>query len=213
MGRAFFYRWLFFITGLIILALGFTMTIKANRLGIGPWDVLNVGLFKNFGFTIGTWAIVVGLVVILATMLFTRKLPQIGTFLNMLLVGIFIDIFNWLIPDIDTLLGQLLIFLAGLVISGYGVGLYVSPRIGAGPRDSLMLMLVAKTGLSITIVRAAIEVTVAFIGWLLGGPVGVGTVAIALFTGRIVQISLPQFERLLKRIIDKKDDVPPVLKA
>lgn len=213
MGRAFFYRWLFFITGLIVLALGFTMTIKANRLGIGPWDVLNVGLFKNFGFTIGTWAIVVGLVVILATMLFTKKLPQIGTFLNMLLVGIFIDIFNWLIPDIDTLLGQLLIFLGGLVISGYGVGLYVSPRIGAGPRDSLMLMLVAKTGLSITIVRAAIEVTVAFIGWLLGGPVGVGTVAIALFTGRIVQISLPQFERLLKKIIDKKDDVPPVLKA
>src|SRR5690606_5615652 len=101
---------------------------------------------------------------------------------------------------------------AGITISGYGVGLYVSPRIGAGPRDSLMLILVEKTGLSITVVRAGIEVTVALVGWLLGGPVGVGTVAVALLTGRIVQISLPQFERLLKKIIDKKDNIPPVLK-
>lgn len=212
MGRAFFYRWLFFISGLIVLALGFTMIIKADKLGISPWDVLNVGLYKNFGLTIGTWAIIVGLAVIVSTMLFTRKLPQIGTFLNMLLVGIFIDIFNWMIPDIETLIGQVLIFLVGITISGYGVGLYVSPRIGAGPRDSLMLILVEKTGLSITIVRAGIEITVAFIGWLLGGPVGIGTVAVALLTGRIVQISLPQFERLLKKIIDKKDSIPPVLK-
>ena len=212
MGRAFFYRWLFFITGLIVLALGFTLIIKADKLGIGPWDVLNVGLYKNFGFSIGTWAIVVGLAVIVATMVFTRKVPQIGTFLNMLLIGIFIDIFNWLIPDIETLTGQILIFLVGITISGYGVGLYVSPRIGAGPRDSLMLILVEKTGLSITIVRAGIEITVAFIGWLLGGPVGIGTVAVALLTGRIVQISLPQFEKLLKKIIDKKDSIPPVLK-
>ncbi|MGK7376557.1 YczE/YyaS/YitT family protein [Planococcus sp. 1R117A] len=212
MGRAFFYRWLFFISGLIVLALGFTMIIKADKLGISPWDVLNVGLFKNFGLSIGTWAIIVGLAVIVSTMLFTRKFPQIGTFLNMLLIGVFIDVFNWLIPDIETLVGQILIFLVGITISGYGVGLYVSPRIGAGPRDSLMLIIVEKTGLSISVVRAVIEITVAFIGWMLGGPVGIGTVAVALLTGRIVQVSLPQFEKLLKKIIDKKDSVPPALK-
>ncbi|WP_416145358.1 hypothetical protein [Planococcus koreensis] len=76
MGRALFYRWLFFISGLIVLALGFTMIIKADRLGIGPWDVLNVGLFKNFGLTIGTWAILVGLAVIVSTMVFTRKIRK-----------------------------------------------------------------------------------------------------------------------------------------
>lgn len=212
MGRALFYRWLFFISGLIVLALGFTMIIKADRLGIGPWDVLNVGLFKNFGLTIGTWAILVGLAVIVSTMVFTRKIPQIGTFLNMLLIGIFIDIFNWMIPDIETLGAQIAMFLVGLFIGGYGVGLYVAPRIGAGPRDSLMLLLVEKTGLSISVIRTSMEVSVAFIGWLLGGPVGIGTIAVALFTGKIVQISLPQFERLLKRIIEKGTDVPPVLK-
>ena len=212
MGRAYFYRWLFFISGLIVLALGFTMIIKADRLGISPWDVLNVGLFEQFGLTIGTWAILVGLAVIVSTVVFTRKIPQIGTFLNMLLIGVFIDIFNWMIPDVETLAVQIAMFLVGLLIGGYGVGLYVAPRIGAGPRDSLMLLLVEKTGLSISVIRTSMEVTVAFIGWLLGGPVGIGTIAVALFTGKIVQISLPQFERLLKKIIEKDSDVPPVLK-
>ncbi len=213
MGRAFFYRWLFFISGLIVLAFGFTMIIKADRLGIGPWDVLNVGLFKNFGLTIGTWAILVGFAVIAITVVFTRAIPQIGTFLNMLLIGIFIDFFYWLLPDVETLGAQIAMFIVGLFIGGYGVGLYVSPRMGAGPRDSLMLLLVDKTGLSISVVRMAMEVSVALIGWMLGGPVGIGTIAVALFTGKIVQISLPQFERLLKKIIEKGADVPPILKV
>lgn len=212
MGRAFFYRWLFFISGLIVLAFGFTMIIKADRLGIGPWDVLNVGLFKNFGLTIGTWAILVGLAVVLSTIIFTRKVPQIGTFLNMLLIGVFIDFFYWLLPDVETLAAQIAMFVVGLLIGGYGVGLYVAPRMGAGPRDTLMLLLVEKTGLSISVIRTSMEVSVALIGWMLGGPVGVGTIAVALFTGKIVQISLPQFERLLKRTIEKGSEVPPILK-
>lgn len=212
MGRAFFYRWLFFISGLIVLAFGFTMIIKADRLGIGPWDVLNVGLFKNFGLTIGTWAILVGLAVVLSTIIFTRKVPQIGTFLNMLLIGVFIDFFYWLLPDGETLAAQIAMFVVGLLIGGYGVGLYVAPRMGAGPRDTLMLLLVEKTGLSISVIRTSMEVSVALIGWMLGGPVGVGTIAVALFTGKIVQISLPQFERLLKRTIEKGSEVPPILK-
>lgn len=212
MKRSLVYRWLFFIVGLIVLALGFTMTIKGSKLGIGPWDVLHVGLYLNFGLTIGTWSVIAGFALIASTALFTRKIPQIGTFLNMLLVGIFIDIFNFLIPDIHTLVGQILILSAGIVVSGYGVGLYVSPKIGAGPRDSLMMMLVEKTGLSISVVRAGIEVSVALLGWLLGGPVGVGTIAVALLTGRIVQVSLPQFEKLLVTLIGEKEKVPPILK-
>ncbi len=213
MKRALFYRWLFFIVGLIVLALGFTMTIKGSRLGIGPWDVLHVGLYLNFGLTIGTWSVIAGFTLIAITAFFTRKIPQVGTFLNMVLIGLFIDIFNFLIPDINTLVGQVLILSAGIVISGYGVGLYVSPKIGAGPRDSLMMLLVDKTGLSISVVRAGIEVGVALLGWLLGGPVGIGTIAVALLTGRIVQQSLPQFERLLVTLIGDKKNLPPVLKV
>lgn len=211
--RTLFYRWLFFLGGLIILALGFTMIIKADRLGISPWDVLHVGLFLNFGLTIGTWAILAGFTLIVFSTIATRRLPQVGTFLNMILVGVFIDIYNFLIPEIPSLTGQILMLVAGILVSGFGVGIYVSPKIGAGPRDSLMLVLVLKTGLSVSIIRTCIEVSVALLGWMLGGPVGIGTVAVALLTGRIVQFTLPLAESVLRKIIEKKDELPPVLKV
>lgn len=194
------------------MALGFTLTIKGNKLGIGPWDVLHVGLFMNFGLTIGTWAIIAGLAILTLTAFLYRRMPQIGTFLNMVLVGIFIDVFNFAIPDVETMAGQVFVLVLGIILAGIGIGCYVAPKIGAGPRDSLMLFVVEKTGLSISVVRAGIEVAVAFVGWLLGGPVGIGTIAVALITGRIVQFTLPWFEKVLKKIIEKKSDIPPVLK-
>lgn len=212
MRRALYYRWLFFIVGMIVLALGFTMVIKADRLGISPWDVLHVGLYQNFGLSIGTWAILAGFSLVVVTWIFTKRIPQVGTFLNMLLVGIFIDIFNFLIPDIETLAGQVIIFAAGLIVAGCGVGIYVAPKIGAGPRDGLMLVIVEKTGISINAAKTGIEVSAAIAGGLLGGPVGIGTVAVALLTGKIVQTALPIFEKMLKTLIEKKSEAPPVLK-
>lgn len=208
-----YYRWLFFLVGMMLLGLGISMTIKGDRLGIGPWDVLHVGLYQNFGLTIGSWSIIAGFTLISTTSLVRRKWPQFGTWLNMLLIGLFIDLFNFLIPDIHSLIGQILIFTAGIFVMGYGVGMYVSPKMGAGPRDDLMLILVQKTGFSVSTIRTAIEVVVALLGWMLGGPVGIGTVVIALVVGRIVQMSLLQSDALLKRLILKhQDELPPILK-
>ncbi|HSJ36924.1 MAG TPA: YitT family protein [Planococcus sp. (in: firmicutes)] len=212
MRRALVYRWLFFIIGLIVLALGFSMTIKGDRLGIGPWDVLHVGLYMRFGLTIGTWAVLSGFALLLITTVFTRRMPQVGTFLNMILIGMFMDVFIFLIPDIHSLVGQALIFLGGIVVAGFGVGIYVAPKIGAGPRDSLMLLLVEKTGWGVGRVKTGVEVGAALLGWLLGGPIGLGTVAFALLTGKFVQISLPMFENMLKAMILKKGELPPILK-
>lgn len=194
------WRWIFYLTGLVILALGITMTIKGYRLGIGPWDVFHVGLNNNFGLTIGTWSILTGLIIIGGTAIALKELPKIGTWLNMILLGVFIDIFNWLIPDFESLLPQTIIFISGIVVMSYGVGVYMSPNIGAGPRDSLMLVFVEKFGFSIKRVRTSIEVIVAIGGWLLGGPVGVGTVIIALLIGQFVHYTLPQSKALLLKI-------------
>ncbi|HSJ37462.1 MAG TPA: YitT family protein [Planococcus sp. (in: firmicutes)] len=213
MNVSLYYRWLFFLVGMMVLGLGIAMTIKGDRLGIGPWDVLHVGLYQNFGLTIGSWAIIAGFVLISVTSMARRRWPQFGTLLNMVLIGLFIDLFNFLIPDIHSMAGQILIFTAGIFVMGYGVGLYVAPKMGAGPRDDLMLILVQRTGWSVSVIRTAIEVTVAVLGWLLGGPIGIGTVLIALFLGRIVQLSLVQCEALLKRLILKhQDELPPILK-
>lgn len=200
------WRWAFYLVGMLILSLGISMTIKGFRLGIGPWDVLHVGLYQNFGLTIGTWSIISGFVIVIATTAVLKEWPQIGTWLNMILIGVFIDMFNWLLPDFETLIAHVIIFTFGVIIMGYGVGIYVSPNIGAGPRDSLMLLFVKKFGISVKKIRTIIEIVVALFGWVLGGPVGIGTVIIALLIGQIVHYTLPQSKALLMKIIGETDE-------
>lgn len=199
------WRWIFYLSGLIIVALGISMTIKGYRLGIGPWDVFHVGLYKKFGLTIGTWSIITGLLIVGATAIIFKELPKIGTWLNMILLGVFIDIFNWILPDPEAIFAQTVLFVLGIVIMGYGIGVYMSPSIGAGPRDSVMLVFVEKFGFSIKRVRTSIEVIVAICGWLLGGPVGVGTVIIALLIGQFVHYTLPQSKALLLKITGENE--------
>jgi len=194
------WRWVFFIVGVTTMALGISMTIKGQQFGIGPWDVFHVGLNKHLGLSIGTWAILTGVIIVVITMIVTKKFPQLGTWLNILFIGSFIDIFNWLLPDVTSYIGQLIIFVVGVFIMAIGVGVYVSPNVGAGPRDSLMLLLMAKTGWSIKKVRTGIEIIVALAGWALGGPVGIGTIVIALLLGQIVHYSLPMSQKLLYKI-------------
>jgi uncharacterized protein len=204
MKREFMIRWAFFFVGLLVLALGITLTIKGKDLGIGPWDVFHYGLFKQLGLTIGTWSIIAGFLILLITGIGTKTFPKIGAFLNMLLIGIFIDLFNFLIPDPESFAAQSFVFAIGILVIGYGIGLYVSADLGAGPRDSLMLLVTEKTGWKVQWVRNGMELIVFFFGWLLGGPVGIGTVVIALGLGSIVGISLPQSKKLLEYVLTKQ---------
>lgn len=200
------WRWAFFLGGMMLLSLGISMTIKGQRLGIGPWDVLHVGLYQKLGLTIGSWGIITGFIIILTTAYFLKRWPKIGTWLNMVLIGVFIDLFNWLLPEFTTITGQTIIFLLGIIVMAYGVGVYVCPNIGAGPRDSLMLLFSEKFGITIKKARTFMEVIVAVLGWILGGPVGIGTIIIALFMGQIIHYSLPQSRKLLIKVTGVEDD-------
>ncbi|HEY4623484.1 MAG TPA: YitT family protein, partial [Solibacillus sp.] len=192
-------RCVFFITGIIILSLGVALTIKAQVLGVGSWDVLHIGLQKNFGLTVGTWSIILGLIILAIDALLTKRLPKIGTYLDMFLTGIFIDIFLYMLPDLHHLFEQTLAFIVGIVLLGFGCGMYMVANLGIGPRDTLMLLLVHRLGWTVNRARTTIEVTVAIIGFLLGGPIGVGTVFMALGLGPVVQWALRLNEKLFFR--------------
>jgi uncharacterized protein len=198
-------RWSFFVFGLIVLALGVALTIEGELLGIGPWDVLHYGLFLQMGLTIGSWSILIGFLLLSISSIAMKKRPKIGAFLNMLLLGLFIDFFIWLLPSIDSFKGAIFAFILGIVLIGYGIGLYVSADLGSGPRDGMMILIVDKTGWSIQWVRNGMEILVLILGWALGGPVGIGTVIIAFFLGPIVGISLPQCKTLLQYLLVKKE--------
>lgn len=213
MRKVYSWRWGFFLVGLFIMALGITMIIKGDRVGVNAWDVLHIALYQNFGLSIGSWIIITGILIVAFTSLMYRRLPKLGTWLNMLLTGIFIDFFNWLLPDTESFGFQLLYFLLGIFVLGFGTGMYISPNLGSGPRDSLMMWIVEKLGGSIKMARISIEFIVALIGWILGGPLGIGTIVIAIFSGYIVQFALPKSQKLLLKCIGEETlkEVKPFL--
>jgi uncharacterized membrane protein YczE len=196
-------RWLIFMIGLIIMAFGIVLMIRAD-IGSAPWDVFHIGLTIQLGLTIGTWSIIAGFFIIGLTSLLTKSWPQLGALINMFLVGIFIDLFM-LVPWIqkpDAFIGQLIMLIMGIIIIGYGIGLYIAPKCGAGPRDSLMLALTQISGWKVQWVRGVLEIVVLIAGWLLGGPVFIGTIIFSLGIGTIVGFTLPQCQGFVDAIIE-----------
>lgn len=204
MRREFSIRWLVFFIGLMTLGLGVALTVKGQFFGVGSWDVLHIGLFKQLGLTIGIWSILVGILIIVISSIGLREFPKIGTLVNMTTVGVFIDFFNWLIPNPQTIVFQLMAFIAGVLLIGAGGGIYISANLGAGPRDSLMLLIVKKMKLSITVARTIMEISVVIIGFLLGGPIGVGTIIMALGMGPLMQASLHYSQLFLEKSLAGK---------
>ncbi|MEC2072138.1 YczE/YyaS/YitT family protein [Alkalihalophilus marmarensis] len=197
-----FVRWAVFMVGLVIMSFGISMMIKAD-LGSAPWDVLHIGLTLQLGLTVGSWSIIMGFLIIGVTSFLTKEWPQLGAFINMVLVGVFIDIFLWLLPAPEGFALKLAMLLLGIIIIGYGIGLYIAPKLGAGPRDSLMLALTLRTGWKVQWVRSSMEVIVLTAGWLLGGPVFIGTLLFCFGIGSVVGFTMPQCQRMVDILIER----------
>lgn len=204
MNKEFTIRWFVFFTGLMVMGLGVSLTIKGQRFGVGSWDVLHIGLFNKLGLSIGLWSIIMGLIIITVSSIGLRELPKLGTFLNMLFVGLFIDFFNWLLPDPSTFSIQFIDFIFGVLLLAIGCGIYISANLGAGPRDTLMLLAVKKLNFSVRSARTVMEVGVAVIGFLLGGPIGIGTIIMAFGLGPVIQVSLEYSQKVLARLLSEE---------
>ncbi len=192
----FWLRFFKLIFGLVLFGLGIVMTMKAN-LGFAPWDVFHQGVANLFDISIGTASIAVGFLVCVAVALAGEKLG-LGTILNMLLIGLVIDatLFLDIIPTMGGLFGGIAMMTAGLFVISLASYFYIDSGFGAGPRDSLMVVLERKTHLPVGLCRTIVEGSTVFTGWLLGGPVGLGTVLAAFGIGFCIQIvfSLFKFE-------------------
>jgi len=189
------------------LSLGFALMIRA-AMGVGAWDVLHIGLNRTLGLTVGTWSVAVGLFTVAGVILMTRRLPTWGCVANMFFVGLFLDLNLWLLPEVHQLLMQVVFLLAGIVVSGFGGGMYIASEFGAGPRDWFMLELHARTGWSIRKVRTAMELTVLGLGWILGGPVSWGTIVISLTLGPVMQKAIHLWQAWMKYLLgrDARDE-------
>jgi uncharacterized membrane protein YczE len=172
--------------GFGLFGLSITGMIRSN-LGTGAWVVLEVALAQITHMTPGTLSIIVGSSVLLVALSLREKIGW-GTLGNILFIGPWEDLFLRLIPPInDKFIIQAGMLLGSILIMGIASAIYIGVDSGAGPRDSLMLAVSRKTGLSIRLARVCIELVVVLIGWILGGPLGMGTVVTALLIGPAVQ--------------------------
>ena len=182
-------RWAQLMLGLFLYGIAIAMMVRA-AVGLSPWDVLAQGISIRTGIPFGFVTNIVGGVVLLFWIPLRQKLG-IGTVLNALLVGPSAEVGLWLIPEQNILWVQILLFAAGLLLLAVATGLYIGARFGPGPRDGLMTGINARLGIRLWIVRTSLEVIVLIIGWILGGDVGVGTLAFALLIGPLVHRTIP----------------------
>jgi uncharacterized membrane protein YczE len=188
--RAIIINMLLAAVSLFVNGFGVYMTIQAN-IGAGPWDVLNLGLSKTFGILYGTASIAVSYG-ILGIDIALREPIGIAMFIDAFVVGKAVDFFNRMnvIPKCDSMLIGIPVMLIGLVIMAYTQFTYMSAALGCGPRDTLLVGLAKRAGkIPIGAVSIALLSLATFVGWLLGGPVGIGTLICAFCTGPIMQMA------------------------
>ncbi len=174
--------------GFVIIAIGINLTIYAN-LGLNPWGTFHQGLASISGLTFGVVSQLTGIVII-ALSLFIKIYPGIGTLLNMFFIGFLVDAFDSMhfIPLSDAIGVRLIYLILGTFFFNYGIYVYLSCELGAGPRDGLLVGIVKLTGISVAIVRPIIEITIVIMGIFLGGSYGIGTVLNAVGGGYILNV-------------------------
>lgn len=190
-------RLLKLVVGLCLFGIGIWLGLQAH-LGVGPWDVLHGGLAQHLGTPFGRTSIGVS-VVVLGIALLAGVRPGIGTVLNVVVIGVVIDLLlgTALLDGLrdGPMVARLATTAAGIASVAVGSALYLGAHLGPGPRDGLMVAIHQRTGWPVGAARAALECTVLLVGVLLGGPVGIGTVAFALGIGPAVQLAF----RLLRQ--------------
>ena len=173
------------MSGLVIFGVGEAFLL-ASALGNSPWTVFAEGLGDQLGVAVGTATVITSFVILLLWFPL-RQAPGLGTIMNALVIGPVIDLTLLGLPGDLPLAVRIGLIPAGIGLVGLGSGLYLTNRLGPGPRDGLMTGLHRVTGASLRFVRGAIEVSAVAVGFVLGGTVGVGTLAFALAIGPAVQ--------------------------
>lgn len=175
--------------GLTGFGLSLAMLLRSG-LGGAPWDVFHAALAERLGATVGSMSIAVSFVLLLLWIPLRERLG-IGTVANAIWVGVSIDLGMLILPEASSLPVAIALMLLGVVVNGISGAVYIGAQLGAGARDGLMTALSRVLSRPVGPVRIVLEVIVLVTGWLLGGPLGLGTVVYAIALGPVIQLVLP----------------------
>ncbi len=190
-------EWLKIVAGLIVFSLGVHLTIYAN-IGLAPWDCLGMGIARHTPFNYGISMTIMAVTILVIDILLRERIG-FGTIIDALLTGNFVQAFNYLnpFPENHNLWLGIAIMLVGFVFMALGMWIYMSAEQCCGPRDALLVGLGKRMPkIPIGIVEVLLWAVVLLIGYLLGGPVGIGTLISTFGAGLIMQLvyTLIKFE-------------------
>jgi len=180
--------------GLFLFGLAVALMLEAH-IGLDPWSSLHEALSDRTGLSFGRVSQIIGLCLIVFSASVLSVRPGVGTVINMLIVGPWIDVFRaqaWF-PSVDGGWVGILQFVGGILVMGLGTAVYIGARMGAGPRDGLAMGLARKVDRSLRVTRNSVEVTVLVIAFFLGGSIGLGTLLFAVLMGPTMQANLKLF--------------------
>lgn len=191
---------MFFLSGLLLLATGINLLITVPHFGLSPWDSFFIALRDNFGFTIGFWMFVLNAFFLLMVLVLKRNYVSLSTVAIVILISVFVDTIQVWFASYLMQVPDVVAFVLGAVLVGYGIGIYVSAALGVAPQEGFMLSVSEKTGWSYRRTEITASLFVLLASFLLDGPIHYGTIILTIAVGLIIQLSMGQAKRLLTKI-------------
>lgn len=149
------------------------------------------GLTHALGISLGAASWLLNIVLLTLGFLAARRHMGWTTVFGSVFTGLFVDLADALLEPVFGLSGALwyrgLIFLAGLLLLTEACALMIRFCPGMSIMDAIVTRLSERTGISFRTIRILIDTIMMFSGWLMGGMVGIGTVAAVLCTGPLIQ--------------------------
>ncbi|WP_181429479.1 YczE/YyaS/YitT family protein [Enterococcus plantarum] len=199
-------RALYALIGVAILAFG-AATLRVGQVGLDPYTAANIGIGNVLGLSLGVYQLIVNIIILVFVFIFGRKYIGIGTVINMVLTGFFIDFYTWIYDTFFTIkiniLSQGLLLVFGVVIFTFGASFYMSAKLGNAPYDAIAPIIVDRSKAQYRVVRVIQDIFFVILAFIFGGPVGIGTVINAFFTGPLIdfwnkKVSTPIIEKKVK---------------
>jgi uncharacterized protein len=203
-------KYVFYVLGILILTLGISFTIQSN-LGTSPFDALLVGLSINVGLTVGSWEIIIALILICFNSFLKRQRPEVLGLLTAFITGIGIDMWLFLLHNLITpelWYSKMVCFGIGLIVIGLGTATYLHTNFAPIPIDRLTLIIQELTKTNIFISRTVIYLTFLILAMISNGPIGVGTLLTVCLGGLILNYFMPVTEKVVDRILTDSSTSP-----
>ncbi|QGG50711.1 YczE/YyaS/YitT family protein [Lysinibacillus pakistanensis] len=203
-------KYIFYVVGILLLTFGISLTIQSD-LGTSPFDALLVGLSKSVGLTVGSWEVIIALIIVGCNSLLQKQRPEVLGLLTALITGIGIDMWllllhNFVTPELWY--SKIIYFSIGLVVISLGTATYLQTNFAPIPVDRLTFIIQKLTRTNIFLARTFIYLVFLIMAMILHGPIGIGTLLTVCFGGLLLNYFMPVIKKALEHIFSYASTLP-----